>query len=110
MLCYTGAVPAACYLALREGHRRDGMFVLLWSGLALMFGWYLVDLTMLSAGISSRGTRNFATPITVFVAGGIVSIALREMHTHVRERRLRNELVQLEKPLEEMQNDKAVAL
>ncbi len=110
LICYASATPAACYLAVRASHRHDGMQALLWSGLALMFGWYMIDLTMISAGISSRETRSFATPITVFVSGGIVSMALREMHMHLRERRLRDELTQLEKPLEEMQNDKAVTL
>lgn len=104
LLCYIGAVPAACYLALRSFHRRDGMFALLWCGLALMFSWYLLDLTMASIGLSNRETRSYATPIIVFTTGGIVSLALSELRAQWQASQLENELAQLGKTLNEVQH------
>lgn len=104
LVCYACAAPAAIYLALRAGHRHDAIFALLWCGFALLFGWYLFDLTMVSLGVSSRETRNFGTPITVFATGGVVSLALRELRVQWSERRLRAELTQLTKTLNGVQH------
>lgn len=95
LICYVSATPAACYLAVRAGHRHDGMHALLWSGLASLFSWYLLDLTMLSIGISSRETRSFATPLTVFATGGVVALALRDLRIQWSERRLCADLARL---------------
>lgn len=89
LLCYLCAMPACAYLSLRTAHRRDGTALLMWAGLTLMFSWYMVDLTLASAGTSSRETRNLATPLIVFATGGIVSVAFREMRVQWRERKLR---------------------
>ena len=104
LLCYTGAAPAAIYLALRAVHRRDGMFALFWCALALLFAWYLLDLTMVSLGISSRETRNFATPITVFATGGVVSLALLEARIQWSEQRARKELARIGEALNGVQH------
>ena len=89
LLCYACAMPSCAYLALRSAHRRDGITVMMWGGLALMFSWYLVDLTLVSAGASSRETRNMATPLIVFATGGIVSVAIREIRQHWGEKKVR---------------------
>jgi uncharacterized membrane protein YqjE len=66
--------------------RGNIVHALLMAGLACMFAWYLVDLTMLSVGLSSRETRNFATSITVFVTGAILLIFKREVRMNRMEK------------------------
>lgn len=104
LLCYVCVVPSACYLAVRAYNRHEGMHTLMWSGMALLFSWYLVDLTMVSLGISSRETRSFATPITVFVTGGIVVMALQQLRVQWHARQMRNSLAQLDGTLNGMQH------
>lgn len=89
IIAYAVSVPAACYLSLRFAHRKDAPLSMLMAGLACLFGWYLVDLTMVSVGISSRETRNVATPITVFAAGSLAAVTMRELRQHALEKRVR---------------------
>lgn len=89
VVAYAVSVPAACYLFFRFMHRGDMPLAMLMAGIACLFGWYLVDLTMVSVGLSSRETRNFATPITVFAAGSLATVTLRELRQHALEKRIR---------------------
>lgn len=89
IIAYVISLPAACYLAFRFARHGDALLAMLLAGLACIFGWYLFDLTLISAGLSSRETRNFATPLTVFTAGSLVALSMREMRLHGAEKRLR---------------------
>lgn len=89
LTAYVVSLPAAFYLSFRFARRGDSPLSMLLAGLACLFGWYLVDLTMVSIGMSSRETRNFATPLTVFVAGSLSVMTLRELRKHAADGRFR---------------------
>ncbi len=89
IIAYAVAIPASCYLSFRLAHRGDKPLSMMFAGLTILFGWYLLDLTMVSVGMSSRETRNFATPITVFTAGSLAVMVIRELRQHATEQRIR---------------------
>lgn len=89
LISYAVSLPAAFYLSMRMARRGDAPLSMLLAVLACLFGWYLVDLTMVSVGMSSRETRNLATPLTVVVAGNLSAMTLSELRKHAMERRIR---------------------
>lgn len=88
--CYVIGIPAAVYLAFRFGHRHETSFSMLLAGLACLFSWYLIDLTLVATGMSSRDMRNLATPLTVFTSGSLIAMTFREVRLHRLEKRIRN--------------------
>ena len=76
MLCYSLGAPALLYLGLfylRNRMYANGMFYV---AVALLFGWYLVDLTAVATGTSVREARWIATLPTIVAAVSAVWMAM----------------------------------
>ena len=87
LACYTIGAPLLLWMALgmmRSRMHAQGLFLL---SISLLFVWYMVDVTMVSAGASTRETRNAATMLTVMATSGVVWMAIKHYKWQSRERR-----------------------
>ncbi|MBP8293747.1 MAG: hypothetical protein KAX65_13310 [Caldilineaceae bacterium] len=76
LVCYTISAPLLLWLALgllRDHARALGLFML---SICLLFTWYMVDVTLVSSGASTRDTRNFATLLVVMATIGTIWMAV----------------------------------
>ena len=76
LICYTISAPLLLWLALgmlRDRARALGLFLL---SICLLFTWYMVDVTLVSSGASTRETRNLATLLVVMATVGTIWMAV----------------------------------
>lgn len=88
LVCYTISAPLLLWLALgllRDRARASGLFLL---SICLLFSWYMVDVTLVSSGASTRETRNLATLLVVMATIGTVWMAVERYQWRRRARNL----------------------
>lgn len=88
LACYTISAPLLLWIALgmiRSRMHAQGLFLL---SISLLFFWYMVDVTMVSNGTSTRETRNTATALVVMATGGVVWMAIKHYQWQRRGRRI----------------------
>lgn len=68
MICYVVAAPALLYkaLSMMHEHRYGGAVLRLF--LALLFVWYMVEITMIGHGVNTRDYRIIGTPMIIVIA------------------------------------------
>jgi hypothetical protein len=88
LVCYTISAPLLLWLALgllRDRAQALGLFLL---SIYLLFSWYMVDVTLVSSGASTRETRNLATLLVVMATIGTVWMAVERYQWRRRARNL----------------------
>ena len=73
--CYVISVPALFYLALHNGRNGSAWYALFFGSQALLFAWYVVEITIAATGVNTREYRVIGTPmvvLTTVAAMGIV--------------------------------------
>lgn len=87
LACYTISAPLLLWIALgmmRSRMHAQGLFLL---SISLLFFWYMVDVTMVSNGTSTRETRDMATALVVMATSGVVWMSIKHYQWQRRERR-----------------------
>ena len=74
---YTISAPLLLWIALGMARSRMHAQALFLLSICLLFCWYMVDVTMVSAGTSTRETRNTATLLVVMATCGAVWMAIK---------------------------------
>lgn len=88
LICYTISVPVLMWLALgllRARTRALGLFIL---SICLLFAWYMVDVTLVSSGASTRETRNLATLLVIMATIGTIWMAVERYQSHRKARNI----------------------
>lgn len=81
MICYVIAAPALLYkaLALFHQHLYGGAVLRLF--MAVLFVWYMVEITMIGQGIDTRDYRIIGTPMIIVIATVSLSQAINVWKT-----------------------------
>lgn len=80
LVCYTVAAPVLLYLSLAMARNRlyaQGCFYL---AMSLLFAWFLLEVTLISADVNTREMRFMATPLVVLATGSAVWMLINLLH------------------------------
>ena len=82
LVCYTIGAPAGLYVVFHLVRARAYSWAVLLGGLALLWVWYMVEITIASTGVNTREYRVIGTPMVI-----VSTIALMVMAYQVRKLR-----------------------
>lgn len=65
MVCYTILAPGTLYLAMWMARQHLYAQMCFYGSMALLFIWYMVEITIASTGVNTREYRVIGTPMVV---------------------------------------------
>lgn len=74
--CYVLSAPALLYLALHHAHARQFAYALFYGVLAMLFAWYVLEITIASTGINTREYRVIGTPMVMAITAALLAITV----------------------------------
>lgn len=93
LVCYTVGAPAALYVMLYMVRLRSYAWATFLGGLALLWIWYMVEITIASTGINTREYRVIGTPLVLMSTVALLVMAwqvrkARRMLSHERKEKM----------------------
>lgn len=90
MVCYVILAPTMLYLTLWMARQHLYAQMCLYASLSLLFGWYMVEITISATGINTREYRVIGTPMVVVATISAVWMVVNVVRVRTVRRRARS--------------------
>ena len=77
MFCYVLMAPSLLYLALYNARTHNHWCALLYGSMALLFTWYVIEISLASTGVNTREYRIIGTPMILAMTAAVLGLVLR---------------------------------
>lgn len=74
LACYVLSAPALLYLSLHNVRARLYSYAVFYGSLALLFSWYVLEISIASTGVNTREYRVFGSPMVFAMTTALMLI------------------------------------